>query len=92
MYTTAKNKATKEAEMKKYRNENDTMRVGAYEKDGRFCIVIEEVRKMLVATKGSRKAHIEEYISHFEKCFDTADQANRYFLGIKKNNPTLKAF
>lgn len=77
--------------MKVYRNANDTMRVGAYEKDGRFCIVIEKVYKMQVATKGSSKAHVEEDIKHFEKCFDTADQANRYFLGIKKNNPTLKA-
>lgn len=77
--------------MKKYRNADDTMRVGAYEKDGKYIIIIEKIRKTLVASRNSHKAHTEEYTTHFEKTFDTAEQANRYFLGIKKNNPTLKA-
>lgn len=75
--------------MKIYKNANDTMRVGAVEKDGKYIIIIEKERKMLVATKGNRKAHTETDYSHYEKAFDTAEQANRYFLGIKKNNPTL---
>ena len=77
--------------MKIYKNESDTMRVGAYEKDGEYIIIIEKIRKTLVASKNSRKAHVEEYTTHFEKAFNTAEQANRYFKGIKKNNPTLKA-
>ena len=75
--------------MKIYKNSNDTMRVGAVEKGGKYIIIIEKERKILVASKGSRKSHIESDYSHYEKAFDTAEQANRYFWGIKKNNPTL---
>lgn len=77
--------------MKMFKNENDTMRVGAEERNGKYIIIIEKVRKTLVASRNSHKAHVEEYTTHFEKAFDTKEQANRYFLGIKKNNPTLKA-
>lgn len=77
--------------MKLYRNENDTVRVGALERDGRFVIIIEKERKLLVATKGSRKAHVETDYTHYEKEFDTKESANRYFKGIKRNNPTLRA-
>ena len=76
--------------MKIYKNANDTMRIGATEKDGKYIIIIEKEKKMIVATKGSKKPHIETDYSHFEKSFETSEQANRYFLGIKKNNPTLK--
>lgn len=75
--------------MKLYKNENDSMRVGAVEKNGKYIIIIEKKRNMLVASKNSRKAHIEEDYSHFEKSFDSAEEANAYFKGIKKNNPTL---
>jgi hypothetical protein len=75
--------------MKIYKNSTDTMRVGAEERNGKYIIIIEKQFKRLVATKNSRKAHTEIDYSHFEKAFDTAEQANRYFLGIKKNNPTL---
>lgn len=75
--------------MKIYKNSTDTMRVGAEERDGKYIIIIEKQFKRLVATKNSHKAHTEIDYSHFEKTFDTAEQANRYFLGIKKNNPTL---
>lgn len=75
--------------MKIYKNANDTVRVGAVEKNGKYVIIVEKERKMLVASKNSHKSHIETDYSHFEKAFDTADQANRYFLGIKRNNPTL---
>jgi hypothetical protein len=76
--------------MKIYKNANDTMRVGATEKNGKYIIIIEKEHKMLVATKNNHKAHVETDYSHYEKVFDTKEQANRYFLGIKKNNPTLK--
>lgn len=76
--------------MKIYKNSTDTMRVGAEERDGKYIIIIEKQFKRLVATKNSRKAHTEIDYNHFEKTFDTAEQANRYFLGIKKNNPTLE--
>lgn len=76
--------------MKIYKTQNDSMRVGAMEKDGKYIIIIEKPRKMLVATKGNRNAHIETDYNHYEKAFETAEQANRYFMGIKKNNPTLK--
>jgi hypothetical protein len=77
--------------MKIYKNESDTMRVGACERDGKYIIIIEKERKALVASRNSHKPHVEEYTAHYEKAFDTKEQANRYFLGIKKNNPTLKA-
>lgn len=76
--------------MTMYKNEKDTMRVGAYEKDGKYIIVVEKERPMLVASKNSTKAHVEYDYTHYEKQFDTKEQANRYFMGIKKNNPTLK--
>lgn len=76
--------------MKMYKTENDAMRVGAMQKNGKYIIVVEKERKMIVATKGNRKPHVETYYTHFEKSFDDAEQANRYFLGIKRNNPTLR--
>lgn len=76
--------------MKIYKNENDTVRVGAEKREGKYIIIVEKVRKFMVATKGTRKPHIEEDINHFEKEFSSKEQANRYFLGIKRNNPTLK--
>lgn len=76
--------------MKIYKNANDTVRVGATEKNGKYVIIVEKERKVLVATKGSHKPHVETDYSHYEKAFDTKEQANRYFLGIKRNNPTLK--
>lgn len=78
--------------MKRYRNENDTIRVGAYEENGKYVIEIAKQVKMLVATRGSRKPHVEYDIRSFKKEFDTKDRANAYFKGIKKNNPTLKEF
>lgn len=75
--------------MKIYKNANDTMRVGAVEKDGKYIIIIEKERKMLVASRNSRKAHVETYNTHYEKSFDSKEKANAYFKGIKKNNPTL---
>lgn len=77
--------------MKIYKNSNDTMRVGATVRDGRYVIIIEKQRKMLVASKNSHKAHVESDYSHYEKSFNTAEEANRYFKGIFKNNPTLRA-
>lgn len=76
--------------MKKWMTSDGGMMVGATQQDGKYIIIIEKERKMLVATKGSRKPHIEYDYSHFEKAFDTPEQANRYFLGIKKNHPTLR--
>ena len=73
-----------------YKNANDTMRVAATEKEGNYLIIIEKEMKMIVATKGSRNPHVESYYTHFEKAFKTKEQANAYFKGIKKNNPTLK--
>ena len=75
--------------MKLYKNADDTMRVGAVEKNGKYVIIIEKQFKRIVATKHSTKAHAETDYSHFEKAFDTKEQANNYFKGIKKNNPTL---
>lgn len=74
--------------MKLYKNANDTVRVGAMVKDGKFVIIIEKERKAIVATR--RGKGIDTFYSHYEKTFDTPQQANAYFLGIKKNNPTLK--
>lgn len=79
-------------DMKKYRNANDTMRVGAYEENGKYIIIINKERKMLVATKGSSKAHVETYYTDYRKEFDNPHKANRYFKGIKANNPTLVRF
>lgn len=76
--------------MKTYKNSNDSMRVGAEKRNGKFIIIIEKQKKILVATKGSRKPHIEVDYTHFEKTFDEPEQANAYFKGILKNNPTLK--
>ena len=76
--------------MKMYKNENDTMRIGAYEKNGKYYLVIEREIRMLVATRHSNKPHIEYDYTHYEKEFNTAQQANNYFKTIKKSNPTLK--
>lgn len=78
------------SEMKVYRNDADTIRVGAYEKNGKYYIVIEKLFNRWVATRNSTKAHIEQDFSHYEKVFNSKEQANAYFGGIKKNNPTLK--
>ena len=76
--------------MKKiYRNANDTMRVAAIERNNKYVIVIEKERAMLVASRNSRNPHVEHYYDHYEKEFDNKEQANRYFKGIKRNNPTL---
>lgn len=72
-----------------YKNANDTMRVGALEKNGKYVIIIEKKFNRIVATKNSKKAHSEIDYSHFEKSFNSAEQANNYFKAIKKNNPTL---
>ena len=76
--------------MKIYKNANDTVRVGAMERNGKFVIIVEKERKTLVASRNSHKPHIESYYDHFEKEFDDKDRANSYFRAIKKNNPTLK--
>ncbi len=76
--------------MKVYKNENDTMRIGAYEKNGKYYLVIEKEIRMLVATRNSKKSHVEYDYKHYEKEFNNAQQANNYFKAIKKNNPTLK--
>ena len=78
--------------MKIYKNDNDTVRVGCTEKDGKYLIVVEKEKKMLVATRHSKMLHVETYYTHFEKSFENKDLANKYFLGIKKNNPTLKLY
>lgn len=75
--------------MKTYKNENDTMRVGALERDGKYIIIIEKEKQMLVASRNSRKPHTESYYTHYEKRFDSREKANAYFKGIKRNNPTL---
>ena len=77
--------------MKIYSNADDSIRVGAELRDGKYVIVIEKQRKILVASKNSTKAHIEYDYSHYEKTFTDPKQANAYFMGIKKNHPTLKA-
>lgn len=76
--------------MKRYANANDTIRVGAIERNGKYVIIVEKGRKMLVATRNKRSPHVEVYYDHYEKEFDNKDKANAYFKGIKKNNPTLK--
>ena len=76
--------------MKVYKNENDTMRIGAYEKNGKYYLVIEKEIRMLAATRNSKKSHVEYNYTHYEKEFNTAQQANNYFKAIKKNNLTLK--
>lgn len=76
--------------MKKYTTKSGDMMVGATVVNGKYIIIIEKEKKLLVATKHSRKPHIEYDYTHYEKAFETPEAANRYFLGIKKNHPTLK--
>lgn len=78
--------------MKTYRTANDSMRVGAYEDKGQYVIIIEKKITLIVATKGSKRAHGETDFTHYEKRFSDKGQANKYFIGIKKNNPTLAEY
>ena len=77
--------------MKIYKNDSDSIRVGTYEENGKYYIIVERVYNTLVATKHSRKPHVEEMMKRYEREFDNKDKANNYFKAIKRNNPTLKA-
>lgn len=77
--------------MKLYKTANDNMRVGAYEENGKFYLIIEKRIAFYVATKNSNKKHIEYDYRQTKKEFSSKDHANNYFKGIKRNNPTLKA-
>lgn len=74
--------------MTNYKNANDTMRVRAYEENGKYYIVISKKVKFFAATRSGKKA-IEETTNTIKKEFDTAEHANNYFKAVKKNNPTL---
>lgn len=64
--------------------------VKAYERNGSYFLRIDTRTVRTVATRGSRKPHLEEGWREFEKMLATKEQANRYFMGIKKNHPDLK--
>lgn len=74
--------------MATYKNANDTMRIKAYEENGKYYIIISKKVKFLAATR-SGKTIIEEDVRTTKKEFNTAEHANNYFKAIKKNNPTL---
>lgn len=78
--------------MRTYRTNNDSMRVGAYEENGQYIIIIEKKITLIVATKGSKNPHGETDFTHYEKRFTDKERANKYFMGIKKNNPTLAEY
>lgn len=71
-----------------YKNENDTIRIKAYEENGKYYLIISKKIKYLAATRSGKTA-IEEDIRTYKKEFNNKDQANNYFKAIKKNNPTL---
>lgn len=68
-----------------FKNEDDTMRIKATQKDGKYVLEIWAYRtRGIYSKRGSYKTWTKTV-----KTFDTAKQANAYFVGIKKNNPTL---
>ena len=75
--------------MKTFVNATKTKSIEAFLRDGKYVLRINTKRVMVIHQRG--KAHGEEYVDTIEKEFDTPEQANRYYLGIKKNNPTLRA-
>lgn len=78
-------------EMKKFYNtEDNKFGVRATKENDEYVLVIAYVSARFVATKHSRKAHIETDISSFEKRFANRESANKYFLKIKENHKTLK--
>lgn len=76
--------------MKTFVTDKKSKYVEAFQRDGKYILKI-YTKKVAIMHKKGYKAWGEEYWDSFEKAFDTPEQANRYFLGIKKNNPTLKA-
>ncbi len=76
--------------MKTYKNETDTMIIEAFEENSKYILKIKKYTAHICGTR-SGKHVIEKWWDEYRKEFNTAEQANRYFKGIKKNNPTLKA-
>lgn len=74
--------------MTDYRNSSDTMRIRAYEENGKYYLIISKKVKFLAATR-SGKTVVEEDVRTIKKEFNNKDSANNYFKAIKKNNPTL---
>lgn len=74
--------------MTDYRNANDTMRVRAYEENGKHYLVISKKIKFLAATR-SGKAVIAENVRTIRKEFDDERSANSYLKAVKRDDPTL---
>ena len=75
--------------MKRY--ESETICVEAYKRGGYYILRIRQYNNFYVATKHSRKAHIESgWTSPYEKKFEEKEQANKYFKAIKMRNPDMQ--
>ena len=75
--------------MKRY--EGSQIAVTAFKRGGYFILRVQNFKNCLVATKHSRNAHAESgWMPAQEKKFEQAEQANRYFKAIKRNNPDMK--
>lgn len=75
--------------MKRYRGQS--IMVDTYKRGGYYILRITNYCVFYVATKHSRKAHLEEgWMPSYEMKFERKESANKYFLAIKKSNPDLK--
>ena len=77
--------------MKKFYNTDDKkFGVRATVEDGKYLLTIAYVSARFVATKHSRKSHIETDLVFFDKKFDNKNSANNYFKKVKETHKTLK--
>ena len=75
--------------MKRY--EGARIRITVFRRGGYYILHISTYSTFHVATKNSRKAHLESgWAPEFIKKFEDKDQANRYFRAVKKNHPDLR--
>ena len=76
--------------MKKYVDENGTKIVYAYEEDGKYILDIKTYTAHICATRKRGVYSTEYWWTNTKKEFTSKESANKYFLAIKRNNPTLK--
>lgn len=80
----------KATNIKVFKNDDRNLELITFEFDGKFYIYVIIMNAHICATGVRGKTTIQNWKDEYSAEFDSREFANAYFIGIKKNNKTLK--
>lgn len=76
--------------IKVFKTDDRNLELITFEFDGKFYIYVIVMNAHICATGVHGKTTIQNWKDEYSAEFDSRESANAYFIGIKKNNKTLK--